>query len=290
MSPAAPDLSHRTLAIAGIAITGAAIIAACILPDTIQTTESGRDNRHPVRIVDAMTLSAQADLACVDLDYSDGCPQPGRSPETVLPKFLDPSNADYQYCSCPEGLVHREAQPAFSVYLEDRDGAESADYDTLYAALVLDYDPTRPATDKIRYRAFIDPDAEVPAPLPLPADDLPIGRPDPVLRRLQLGSGTTKFDFCNLSGGSPLSEGYHTLTLIVTDRPWFTEVIEYDSEGPDQTVDTAGTQEITHEGVPDLAGGASFDTATYLFYCYDHAKASDAGISCTCADPNEPDE
>ncbi len=277
-------------------VASAVVVTACILPHRIQATDENRSNRHPVRIVDAMLLPPEADDACIAKSMDlDECPQPGQSPETVLPKLLDPNkNVDYEFCSCPEGQRDSRAQNAFAVYIEDRDGADSLNYDILYAALLLDYDPSRPVTeDIVRYQSYIDPEAEVPPPLSLADEQLPLGRPDPLLRRLQLGNSATRVDLCNASGSGPLAPGLHTLTLMVTDKPWFTEELPFedeDSETGPPTVETAGIQEVSHPGVPDLANGASFDTVTYTFNCFDHATAGELGVNCGCEEQDEEDE
>lgn len=284
MTSAAPMYRKALL---GAGFIGA-VVLGCILPDTIRGTDESRSNRHPVRIVEPMVLTPEAEAAC---DPEAGCPQPEPLPSRVLPKFLNPQLLDYQFCSCPEGQEDRLAQNTFMVHIEDRDGDESGEYDTIYAALLLDYDPSKPVTEeRIRYQSYVDPQSALPPPIPSysPQNEDPLGRPDPLVRRLYFGNSTTPFDFCNASGQGPLSAGYHTLTLLVTDRDWFKSMpfaadtgAEGDSDGSNYVV--------TQEGVPDLANGASFDTLTFVFYCHDHADEND-GVSCSCEDPNEDDE
>jgi hypothetical protein len=76
---------------------------------------------------------------------------------------------------------------------------------------------------------------------------------------LKLGDGDKRVDLCNDvdSLDKPLARGYHTLRLIVTDRPWFS-----DDSGP-------------KFGVPDLASGATYDTLTYIFHCDDKTNPDD---------------
>jgi len=286
----AAPMRHK-ITLLGAGFIGA-VVVGCILPDTIRATDENRNNRHPVRIVEPMALTPEAEAAC---DPTNGCPQPEPLPSTVLPKFLNPDLLDYQFCSCPEGQEDRLAQNTFMVHIEDRDGEETQVYDTIYAALLLDYDPSKPVTEqRMRYQSYVDPQSALPPPIPSysPQNEPPIGRPDPLVRRLYFGNSTTPFDFCNGSGQGPLSVGYHTLTLLVTDRDWFSSMpfaADTDTD-TDTDADTDGSNYVvTQEGVPDLANGASFDTLTFVFYCHDHADETD-GVSCSCEDPNEDEE
>jgi len=228
--------------------------AACFIPDRdIQVNDESITNRSPVRIVEAVQISDEALTACDDSDpLLQECPQP-QLPEDVLPHFLDPDISEFAFCSCPPGSTDAKARPNFPIYIEDRDENPDADdgdrLDEIYAALILDYNASnhRPFTS-VRYRTYINPQE----PVPLAGDITyqPIGRHGQKLRELRLGNENLDFDFCNGATDTALDPGFHTLTVIVSDRPWFT---------PDDG--------FIQEGVPDFTNAATFDVTRYVFRC-----------------------
>ncbi|MCB9566258.1 MAG: hypothetical protein H6710_03420 [Myxococcales bacterium] len=268
-------MSARAVALAlPLAALAAALAAACVIPDRdIIIKDETISNRYAVRIVEPLRLTVEASEACDDpeTDPLEECPQPPPDdPRNVLPHFLDPSNPLYAFCSCPKGQGDAGAQPTFSIYIEDRDLDAQNEPDEIFAALLLDYTPTNAKPhDSVRYRNFVNP--QEPLPRAASIDYQPIGRPDPLLRELTLGNEFRPFDLCNGAIDTPLSPGFHSLSVIVTDRPWFTP-------------DDDGLQTI-QEGVPDLAAGATFDVLTYVFFCAESGSATCDG---ECIAPEEP--
>ena len=109
-----------------------------------------------------------------------------------------------------------------------------------------------------------------------------IERPDPHLKNWTL-AGQPQVDLCNDNDGTPLQPGTHQLRVIVTDRPWYRPVL-LDAEGAvlldDEGESVLGDPVI---GMPDLAAGASYDTATYVFQCFDGFDMVE-GMQCNCED------
>jgi hypothetical protein len=81
------------------------------------------------------------------------------------------------------------------------------------------------------------------------------------VRRIYVGDPETlSWDLCN--GDPRVKPGFNTLTVLVTDRYWNKVTLEPE--------DDAGPSEPTIQdqiGVVDIAGGATYDTQTYTFYC-----------------------
>ncbi|HFE44938.1 MAG TPA: hypothetical protein ENJ18_05505 [Nannocystis exedens] len=267
MRPEIAALAPASLALLLIASAG------CILTDEdINVSDEQILNRNAVRIVEPLQLSREAREACNR--ENGGCPQPPPDPEYVLPHFLDPK--EYVFCSCPMGSVDSQAQPRFSIYIEDRDQDADEQYDDIYAALFLDYTPDNPKPyTSIRYPEYVDP--QEPIPLASSIEYQPIGRNDPILRELVLGNDSRGFDFCNAATDTALEAGFHTLTVVVSDRPWFTPEIEKDGEI---------LKGVIQEGVPDFLNGASFDLSTYVFYCT--AAEEDPCQASQCETTQEP--
>lgn len=243
-------------------LVSALTLAACIIPDReIDVINEDIQNKQAVRIVEPIELTEDAALACEAAakeadELAEACPQPGIK---ALPHFLDPNIPRYNFCACDKGERHKELAES-TLYVEDRDERKGRD-DTLYAALQLDLDPNTTEPDQyVRFQKFVNPQA------PLSKDDQldykPVKRPDPNLRILKLGVTDEQIDPCNDVGelNQPLSRGFHTLRLIVTDRQWFTNA---DGE--------------LQPGVPDLAGGATYDTRVYVFHC--NGKVLEEGMS-----------
>ena len=269
--------TRRLLILSGV-ILGGGVLTSCVLPDRyIQIVDENIQNKHPVRLVEPTPLSFEAQDAC-----DDGfkgklliC-QPGE-PELVLPHFLDPTYADpkeqnalvYNFCSCAvdeEGSVQLNS---FPLYVEDRADDVDKELSKIYMAALLDVRPeSTDPQNSVRYRDHIDPLQ------PLDLDDqlnyTPLKRPDPKLRVLNFG-GFRTIDLCNNAIDAPLSRGFHTLTIIVTDRPWFKAPPEEGEE-----------DDKIQAGVPDIAGGATFDTTSYIFHCDDK---TDLHCTTECAKP-----
>ncbi|HEY8374966.1 MAG TPA: hypothetical protein VIK91_00700, partial [Nannocystis sp.] len=135
--------------------------------------------------------------------------------------------------------------------------------DNIYAALFRDLPPHSP--DPYNYRDYFETlNPELPLDL-ADVDYSPHARRDPHLRELVLGDTDFPLDLCN-GGRERLAPGLHTLTVMVTDKPWW--------------VTERG---VTLVGIPDLSAGATFDTVTYVFHC--HAASPDDS-KCRCSNPN----
>jgi hypothetical protein len=233
-------------------------------------------NRNPVRLVEATMLSPDAERSCAPEDERDEisdaeaygiCSQPGVDPRDVLPHFLNPAYSredddgqiitPFVFCSCEkEGERDKNALLA-TLYVEDQDENRRRDpKDKIYAALLLDLPQREPHPDNyLDYQRYVDPSRE----LELSGTPYsPEKRRDPQLRELVLGISvdgndqTGGIDLCN-GGSRVLEPGFHSLTVMVTDRPWFRPA--------------DGGIGSEHAGVPDLAIGATFDSITYVFYC-----------------------
>jgi hypothetical protein len=237
---------------------------SCVLPDLEIVTEDEKiTNKQPVRFARPMVLTDRANEACIRITQDDpdvGCPQAAADPSDALPPFLDPRRVvdgvlQYDFCSCGMGERDQNALGKFTLYVEDRDEETRTRVpkDKIFAALLLDLDPKSELPhEAVAYPGYLD--SKVPLKLAENPEYEPLLRPDPHLRQLTLGDESEVIDLCNRSGRGPLPEGFHTLRIIVTDRPWFTFIDDYG-------------QKLTQTGVPDLAVGATFDFVTYTFHC-----------------------
>lgn len=260
-------------------ILSACILSACILADKeIDIEDVKISNRTPVRLVEPVLLSEEAELAC-DPEPDDMkvviCPQPATDPRDVLPHYLDPNYViktdvddyrPYYFCSCTqEGQTDARAL-IYTLYVEDQDEApRSRDpKDPIYAALFLDLPPRTDKPDN--YEDYPRHNNALTPLLPADLTYKPLYRRDPHLRQLVLGDTDLPLDLCN-GGRTVLAPGLHTLTVMVTDRMWFT-----------------GENNVEQIGMPDVASGATFDSITYVFRCHDPAEP---GNFCRCENPNE---
>lgn len=259
-----------------VALSLATGALSCVLPDIdIEFEETAITNRNAVRIIEPVLLSIDAEISC-DPNTKDmipvACPQPNDSdPQKAVPHFLDPtytedvdddilSYAPYAYCTCPDEQKDSKSFD-LTLFVEDQDEKprERAPKDSIYAALLLDVprDTIRPY-NYVDYLRYYDPER----PLDLTGDTYkPAGRRDPHLRQLLLGDDQGGIDLCN-GGRERLSRGFHTLTVMVTDRAWFMP-----SEGARQY------------GVPDIDNGATYDSTHYVFVC-DEAMIGDEKPPC----------
>lgn len=258
-----------------VGAAGLGVGLACIIPDNDIQVVIADANDYPVRFVEGIPLDEAAGCACAD---SCECPMPSA---TGLPTYLDPSDGSYQFCICTEDKVDENRLYGVEIYVEDQDELDGAPTDSLYAAALLDWDPTLGESpfDYVAYRSYLDPRK----PLDLYYTSYETGvikRPRPYVRSITLRDLTGRFDLCN-GAGIPLAAGYHTLTLIVSDRPWFQrEAGTVDTEdGGDG--DPAESASVTLDGVPDISAGATYDLQTFVFYC--HAEGEEP---CACMEPS----
>jgi hypothetical protein len=259
--------------LAGAATAGIAL--ACIIPDTEIEVISLDANANPVRIIEGIPLGEEARCAC-----SKACECP-IADQTGLPTFLDPSVESYQFCVCGENRIDAGRLSGTRLFAEDQDGFEGTATDELYAALLLDWSPTlgEPASDYVAYATtYVDPSEPLDT-YTSSYDTQTIKRPRPFVRSIDLTDDSQRFDLCN-GAGRTLAPGFHTLTLMVTDRPWFQT-----SGGFDDATSEDGPEPmpLVLEGVPNIAEGATYDIETYVFHCF--AEGED---ECQCETPPEP--
>lgn len=221
---------------------------ACIIPDRDIQVRTTDFNLYPVRFVEGITLTEDARCDC-DASTCE-CPLPEF---TGLPTFLDPNLPNNQFCICSENKVDMGRLGGALLYVEDQDEIDGEPADLLYAAALLDWSPTLgvPAVDYVAYRNYLDPDQS----LDLSSssyENAVIKRPPPYVRYIELQLDDA-FDLCN-GAGRALEPGFHTVSFIVTDREWSKRVTD---EG----------MEVSNDGVPDIAAGATYDIQTHVFQC-----------------------
>jgi hypothetical protein len=231
-------------------------MGACVLPDRgIVIVDEDVQNKHPVRFVESIQLTEDAKEVCdAELKAPKVC-QPGEA-EDALPAFLDPSIKTYQFCACDLLQEDTRKLPATTLYVEDRKNDVGQDLANIYAALQLDIDAdeTEPY-QAVAYREVVNPDAPLrPTDVAYAPPKRPPENAGRELRALRLGEPDRPIDLCNGASNRPLDRGFHTLRIIITDLPWFNPGVEDTDRQP---------------GVPDLAGGATFDTLSFTFYCDD---------------------
>jgi hypothetical protein len=268
-----------SLVIVGAATT-AAIALACIIPDTDIYVFSLDQNEHAVRFVEGIPLSEDARCAC-DPNTCE-CPI---ADQTSLPPFLDPTVESYQFCICGEGAIDENRLNGTRLFAEDQDEFDGVATDDLYAALLLDWNPTLgvSAFDYVAYRSYVDPSKDLDGYFSSYESQI-IKRPRPYVRAINLIDDTSRFDLCN-GAGKPLTPGFHTLTVMVTDKPWYRKPSGFADTGDDTTSDTGPEpMEVEQHGVPDIAEGATYDIETYVFHCF---SAEEADPECQCEVPPE---
>lgn len=265
--------STRTLSLllaVPLLVATALAVHACIIPDTYIQVRTTDENLHGVRIVEGIPLDEPARAACDPNNLA--CPMPDA---TGLPHFLDPANDSFKFCVCSENKIDDNRLGGVLFYAEDADEEEGSPRDSLYGVLLLDWSPTlgESAFDYVAYRSYLD--ARDALDLYFSSYETTIiKRPRPWVRSMTLNDETGHFDLCN-GAGRVLAPGDHTLTLMVTDRPWFT------TEPLDGGTETGlDTMAVTLEGVPDISAGATYDIETYVFHCFEEGDEE-----CNCVEP-----
>ncbi|MEX1369097.1 MAG: hypothetical protein AB1Z98_38575 [Nannocystaceae bacterium] len=262
-------------------------MAGCILPDRGIRTESDVDNPGAVRIIETIPIVPALADACREAERSDpdyaqallGCPQ---LPPT-LPQGLVGGGP---FCSCPGR--DRNTLPEFSLYAEDPDRRGDEAEDTLYAVALLDLDPvTRAPQTFVAYPEQLNPGA--PGNYITDRNDIDDnlvvasqGREDNGIWRFSFGrDGGEGTDLCNDDDGQTLAPGLHNLTIMVTDRPFF-QPVRLDEDG-EVVLGTDGRPELLRPqyGMPDLAIGATWAVANYVFECQDAAEVPEL---CDCVE------
>jgi hypothetical protein len=282
-------------------LAGAALVVACIIPDREIGFAGGPDNEFAVRIVfrppmtDQMIAICQAPSLPERLYDASFCP----AARNVRPAGLIRSADGGPFCICPTGRDAR-AIPAFTVYAEDADTEHDDPRDTLYGVLLLDPDPEggSPLHD-VAYQNYLEAGAVGVLVDDSVADLLP-GEPeggrqdrtvptearDEVFQRRFLiddPGPDNVLDLCNDDNGTALDPGLHNLQFLVTDRPFFRPVRRDEDGSPAVDPVTGETTPLaTQYGVPDLAAGASYAVANYVFECLD--ATADPAPDCDCED------
>ncbi len=254
----------RALALAACSL-GA---SSCVIPDPGVQVQDEFFNIGAVRIVEPTPVTARADADCQERTSLSGCP---RVPDTLPSGLIQPG---FPLCVCPGEL--RDVGLGFDIFVEDPDIDGQGDpTDDIIGALFLDMpeDPDDPRDD-LAYTNHLPP--EEPARRFRASDVQTIERPDPHLKAWTL----SRVDLCNDNDGTPLSPTVHQLRLVVTDRPWYRPRL-VDAQGNDILEDGQPTFGDPVIGAPDLAAGATYDTATYVFECLD-ASSPTQGTECNC--------
>jgi|GEM_PF-1916482 len=288
-----------------------ALAAGCIIPDRDIDTEEVEGNLGAVRIVEATNLPASFYEACNPTkdDERVTCPQVPTGRRSGLVAQRDETGNILPYCVCPDGFVDTRTVPSFFLYAEDSDRDGPGPADTFFAVALLDLDSDTDAPQEFvayeqhfapgtRGEPFsldeltednldpIDVDAASGLPILFPSDT----REDNGLIRFRFGKNSdVGTDLCNDDNGARLSAGMHTLTIMVTDRPFFTPPL-VDAEGePVLGIDGRPQRAPTQWGMPDIAAGATWAIANYVFECIaDPADTPGQDSVCACVAEDSP--
>jgi hypothetical protein len=255
------------------------LAAACIIPDAEIEILPERNNPGAVRLVNRISMSVEANRACTKADplFAEECPLP---PPSQPPGLVDFSADGQPFCSCPPGERDNNALRQFDVFVEDPDVDNNVPRDDILGAFLLDVPlSAEDPSEYVAYQNYL--------PSNEPATLFPIGRggyndaierPTPSLKSWTIGIDG-RIDLCNDNVGGSLEPGLHQLTLVVTDRPWYTEVQTDDKGKPlykdGELVRTGDSPRI---GVPDLPVGATSDSQVFVFRCLD---SSDQACNCS---------
>jgi hypothetical protein len=277
-----------------VACSIALLAGACIIPDREIGFEADEANPGAVRIVQPTILAPQmhADCTAEDDALRDTAQCPQVPTASVRPSGLIARPWNEPFCVCPGGHDTRTLDE-FYVYAEDPDRAQDRPADDLHAVALLDFDPFAMAAPltAVAYDKQLPPGGR--GELVLNRDDLQspgqnivasTGREDNALWRFHFGKrGGLGTDLCN-DANVPVSVGLHTLSIMVTDRPFF-QPMELDDNGEPIT-DDAGN--VLFEGVqtimPDLPVGATYAIASWVFECH----SPEVNAECLCAEGLPP--
>ena len=273
----APTIGH-SLAAAGGAL--AVFVTACLIPDT-GIVLSGDQNSNAVKILERAATSVEVDCACdpassvtcpSDLPPSAWFPNPCPQPLAFnIPHLMDRDEAQYEFCSCPAGEADISPLPGVEIFVNDLDVDDQGDpLDELYAVLLLDPSPEDNPTLSVAYENYLNPNLSL---SDFSENYQPIQQPRAKLRRVLIRDTNGDWDLCN-GNGYPLDRGWHQMTLIVTDRPWFAAADIEDASAPP----------IIQRGVPDFTTGATQDQSHFSFFCYDGDATIDGELDPECVD------
>lgn len=256
----------------------------CIIPDRDIQIESDDDNPGAVRIVESIPV-VQEFLDRCDLDPSSPLFDPTACPQVPqgLAQGLIP---DAPYCICADG--DGNTQPEFFIYAEDPDRRGDVAADILYAVALLDLDPLTAAPQNfVAYPEHFVPGGrgEYLQSLTSAQEEGGGGRLNPSTGREDNGLWRFRFgkdggqgtDLCNDNNGETLEPGLHNLQIMVTDRPFFRPA-RLDANG-DPVLEEDGDPVLlpAQHGMPDIAAGATWAVANYVFTCH---VDTDAGCNC----------
>lgn len=287
-----------------------AVVAGCIIPDRDIDTEDVQGNLGAVRIVEATNLPASFFEACNPEDGEiQTCPQVPTGRRRGLIAERDDDGNIVPYCVCPEGFVDSRTVPSFFIYAEDsdRDGPGPADDFFGVALLDLDSDTEAPQESLAYEQHFapgtrgepftlgqLDPDSLDPIDVDA-ASGMSIlfasaAREDNGLVRFRFGKNNgVGTDLCNDDNGDKLPAGMHTLTIMVTDRPFFTPALVDELGEPVLGIDGRPQLAPTQWGMPDIAGGATWAIANYVFECIaEPADTAEGDSVCACVEEGAP--
>lgn len=263
----APETAALLLGLAAAAAHG-----GCIIPDAGIVVQDEFLNMGEVRIVEPTPVTLRADEVCAELPSLNGCPQiPVSLPSGLI-------RSDSPLCVCLENESDFGLGGGFDIFVEDPDiDAEGDPKDEILGALFLDMPPdAEDPRDYLAYTNRLPP--ELPARRFRALEVQTIERPDPHLKSWTLGE-QGPVDLCNDDDGAKIEAGLHELRLIVTDRPWY-RPLSIDASGePVRDEDGELVYDDPVIGMPDLPTGATYDTTTYVFQCYDSASE---GMGCNC--------
>lgn len=266
----------------GVAAIASLAIVGCIIPEDDIRIRGAFQNPGAVRIVQSTPLSEQVNEACSEVDRRLlACPLvPDTQPFGLVELPGEP------FCVCPERDDNHLFE--FDIYAEDPDVDEDGQpSDSLFGVFLLD-PPDASTFDPlpfVAYENYLDPTSPAVIAPPSTYSDA-IERPSPNLRVWVIGRDTG-MDLCNNDNNRKLEPGLHELRLIVTDRPWYVPVEVNDDGAPVRDADDVlvRTDAPPVIGVPDLPGGATYDTANMVFRCYgSDENAPPEGQSCNCAE------
>lgn len=235
------------------------VASACILPDH-DILLAGEFNQNPVRIVEPTYLSPEVRESICRLNANVKDCSKSLSLEQP-PHFLD--RKTYRYCRC-SNRENRDPNPLdrLSVFVEEGDN------DNLYAALLLDSKGSQNVHPHWEYFSqYVDTANPVVASRRQPNDASLItpreSREPGFLREIVFGEGGG-LDLCNAHPREDIKPGWHTLTVLVTDRDWFRDP-------------KTGRRQYA---VPDIAAGATYARTDYIFYCYSSEAEGEERCSC----------
>jgi hypothetical protein len=241
---------------------GLAALGSCIIPDRDILVEGEFTNRGAVRIVERLTVTPEVDMDCDELSATlTSCP--------LVPESLPSGLISTPFCVCPENSTDNRHLLPFNIFAEDPDRDEDGrPKDEIRGAFLLDLDPLLDyANEAVAYPNLLQPDRTAEKVIQSEYADV-IGRPDPQLRVFRILGDNGVIDLCNDNNGAPLEPGLHTLHVVVTDRDWARPVARDEMGEPLVNPDTGEIVFLEEQfGVPDLANGATYDTAVYVFSC-----------------------